>query len=125
MCQTLGIARSSYYQSQHKTESKRSRENEELTTKIIQIHQESRGRYGAPKIHQTLLKQGFQVSIKRVQRLMKKENIRSIIVKKYKPHSSKSTVEERINLLEQDFSTTTINEKWVADITYIHTRKDG
>ncbi|WP_436867183.1 IS3 family transposase, partial [Bacillus fungorum] len=74
-----------YYQSQHKTESKRSRENEELTTKIIQIHQESRGRYGAPEIHQTLLKQGFQVSIKRVQRLMKKENIRSIIVKKYKP----------------------------------------
>ncbi|QTR72087.1 IS3-like element ISBce13 family transposase [Bacillus cytotoxicus] len=125
MCQTLGIARSSYYQSQHKTESKRSRENEELTKQIIQIHQDSRGRYGAPKIHQTLLEQGFQVSVKRVQRLMKKENIRSIILKKYKPHSSKSTIEERINLLEQDFSTTTINEKWVADITYIHTQKDG
>ncbi|AWC28842.1 IS3 family transposase [Bacillus cytotoxicus] len=125
MCQTLGIARSSYYQSQHKTESKRSRENEELTKQIIQIHQDSGGRYGAPKIHQTLLEQGFQVSVKRVQRLMKKENIRSIILKKYKPHSSKSTIEERINLLEQDFSTTTINEKWVADITYIHTQKDG
>ncbi|HDR7311725.1 TPA: IS3 family transposase, partial [Bacillus cytotoxicus] len=78
MCQTLGIARSSYYQSQHKTESKRSRENEELTKQIIQIHQDSGGRYGAPKIHQTLLEQGFQVSVKRVQRLMKKENIRSI-----------------------------------------------
>ncbi|MGI2733514.1 IS3-like element ISBce13 family transposase [Bacillus cytotoxicus] len=125
MCQTLGIARSSYYQSQHKTESKRSRENEELTKQIIQIHQDSGGRYGAPKIHQTLLEQGVQVSVKRVQRLMKKENIRSIILKKYKPHSSKSTIEERINLLEQDFSTTTINEKWVADITYIHTQKDG
>ncbi len=73
MCQTLGIARSSYYQSQHKTESKRSRENEELTKQIIQIHQDSGGRYGAPKIHQTLLEQGFQVSVKRVQRLMKKE----------------------------------------------------
>ncbi|PEY28146.1 IS3 family transposase [Bacillus cereus] len=125
MCQTLGIARSSYYQSQHKTESKRSRENKKLTKKIKQIHQDSKERYGAPKIHQTLLEQGVQVSIKRVQRLMKKENVRSIILKKYKPHSSKSTVEERTNLLEQDFSTTTINEKWVADITYIHTQKDG
>ncbi|MBJ8032015.1 IS3 family transposase [Bacillus cereus group sp. N21] len=125
MCQALGIARSSYYQSQHKTESKRSRENKELTQKIKQIHQDSEERYGAPKIHQTLLEQGLKVSIKRVQRLMKKENIRSIILKKYKPHSSKSTVEERTNLLEQDFSTTTINEKWVADITYIHTQKDG
>ncbi|PFE03384.1 IS3 family transposase [Bacillus cereus] len=125
MCQTLGIARSSYYQSQHKTESKRRRENEELTQKIIQIHQDSGERYGAPKIHQILLEQGLQVSIKRVQRLMKKENIRSVILKKYKPHSSNSIVEERINLLEQDFSTTTINEKWVTDITYIHTQKDG
>ncbi|EEM11291.1 hypothetical protein bmyco0003_19860 [Bacillus pseudomycoides] len=124
MCQTLGIARSSYYQSQHKTESKRSRENKKLTKKIIQIHQDSEGRYGAPRIHQILLEQGLQVSIKRMQRLMRKEDIRSIILKKYKPHSSKSTVEERTNLLEQDFSTTTINEKWVADITYIHTQKD-
>ncbi|MBY0594977.1 IS3 family transposase, partial [Bacillus bingmayongensis] len=125
MCQTLRIARSSYYQSQRKTGSKRSRENKELTQKIIQIHQDSEERYGAPKIHQILLEQGLQLSIKRVQRIMKRENIRSNILKKYKPHSSKSTVEERTNLLEQDFSTTTINEKWVADITYIHTKKDG
>lgn len=32
---------------------------------------------------------------------------------------------ERKNLLNRDFSTTTINEKWVADITYIHTVRDG
>ena len=73
MCQTLGIARSSYYQSQYKTESKRSRENKEFTQKIIQIHQDSGERYGAPKIHQTLLEQGLQLSIKRVQRIMKRE----------------------------------------------------
>ena len=82
MCQALGVARSSYYQSQHKTESKRSRENNELTKKIKQIHQDSKECYGAPKIHQTLLEQGLQISIKRVQRLMKKENIRSITLKK-------------------------------------------
>ena len=29
------------------------------------------------------------------------------------------------NLLKRDFTTQTINEKWVADITYIHTLKDG
>jgi len=34
-------------------------------------------------------------------------------------------VKERENLLEQDFSTNSINEKWVSDITYIHTVKDG
>lgn len=56
---------------------------------------------------------------------MKKAGIRSIIIKKYRPHSSKQKVEERENLLEQDFSTDSINEKCVADITYIYTLRDG
>ena len=34
-------------------------------------------------------------------------------------------MEERENLLKQDFSTTTINKKWVADITYIHVLREG
>lgn len=56
---------------------------------------------------------------------MKKAGIRSIVTKKYRPYSSKEKVVERENLLNQDFTTTTINEKWVADIIYIHTLKDG
>ena len=51
--------------------------------------------------------------------------LRSIVVKKYRPHSSKGDVEERENLLNRDFGTSTINQKWCTDITYIHTIKDG
>lgn len=51
MCDVLGIPRSTYYQSLHKTESKRERENQKLTKKITQIHHDSQKRYGAPKIH--------------------------------------------------------------------------
>ncbi|WP_412761253.1 IS3 family transposase [Parageobacillus thermoglucosidasius] len=39
-------------------------------------------RYGAPKIHEALKKASYVVSEKRVQRLMKKAGIRSIITKK-------------------------------------------
>lgn len=56
---------------------------------------------------------------------MKKLGIRSIVVKKYRPHSTKKVYKEGKNLLNRDFTTTKINEKWVADITYIHTQKDG
>ena len=55
---------------------------------------------------------------------MKKAGIRSNIVKKYRPTPTQQPVEERENIIKQDFSTTTINEKWVADITYIHTLRD-
>lgn len=81
--------------------------------------------YGAPKIFALLKQEGYTGSIDRVQRIMKQAGIRSNIVKKYKPTSSSSNVEERENLLAQDFTTETINEKWVADITYIHTVQDG
>lgn len=125
MCKVLNVPRSTYYQSFVHTESNRDRENKQLTEEIKQIHQESKGRYGAPKIHQSLLKKGLRPSLKRVQRLMKKEGIRSIIVTKFRPQSSKGTVVERTNHLEQNFTTTTINQKWVADITYINTLRDG
>jgi putative transposase len=125
MCTVLQFPRSTYYQSLQKTESFRDRENKELTKKIRQIHLDSKERYGAPKIHHVLLQTGYQLSLKRVQRLMKQANIRSITKKKYRPYSSKQKVVQLKNLLKRDFSTTTINEKWVADITYIHTLRDG
>jgi putative transposase len=93
--------------------------------RIIQIHKESKQRYGAPKIHHLLQEQGIGISLKRVQRLMRNAGIRSLVKKKYKPYPSKEKVVERENLLQQDFSTSTMNEKWVADITYIHTLRNG
>ncbi|WP_242847867.1 IS3 family transposase [Fervidicella metallireducens] len=126
MCEVLKVSRSSFYKYLHKTESKRSIENKMYVEEILNIYKESNGRYGAPKIHKVLREErGYAISLKRVQRIMKKLNIKSIIIKKLRPHSSKSRIEERENVLKRDFSTTTINEKWVTDITYIHTNKDG
>ncbi|WP_161555184.1 IS3 family transposase, partial [Brevibacillus sp. VP] len=72
----------------------------------MQIHLESKGRYGAPKIHFLLRSKGVSISLKRTQRLMKKADIRSITRKKFRPQSSKDRVIERPNILDQDFTTT-------------------
>ena len=85
MYETLDIPRSTYYESLNKIESNRDRENREYTEKIIEIHNDSKRRYGAPKIHKELQKQGYTISLKRVQRLMKKAGIKSITVKKFRP----------------------------------------
>ncbi|GKU24326.1 transposase [Clostridium folliculivorans] len=125
MCRILGIPRSTYYESHKQKTSRRTEENKKLESKILEIYTESDSFYGAPKIHKCLIADGYKVSIKRVQRLMKKLNIRSIVIKKFKPFSSNIKIEGRTNILNQYFSTTRLNEKWVGDITYIHTVKDG
>lgn len=55
---------------------------------------------------------------------MKKAGIRSIEKKKYRPPPLNEKVLERENILNRDFSTSSIYQKWVGDITYIHTIND-
>ncbi|PEO44096.1 hypothetical protein CN563_20340 [Bacillus sp. AFS026049] len=69
------------------------------------IYLESKGRYGDPKIHESLLTKWFSLSLKRVQRLMSKARIRSITKKKYRPYPSKEKVIQLDNLLKRDFTT--------------------
>ena len=125
MCEVLGVPRSSYYKYLSKTESNRSIENAMYEKEIFGIYSDIKNRYGAPKIYNILKSKGFAVSLKRVQRLMRKLDIKSVIKKKFRPHASKQKIEERENVLKRDFSTCTINEKWSTDITYIHTLRDG
>lgn len=130
MCTVLDIPRSTYYAKKNKSKSNRDKENKKLKSMIMDIYIESKQRYGSPKItkllNKALIKQDLRsVSQKRVQRLMNELGIKSIIVKKFKPHSKSSSYNLGENVLNQDFSTTTINQKWVADITYIYTINHG
>lgn len=97
-----------------------------MLEQIKKIYFESKPRYGAIKVHRQLLKEGLCVSLKCVQRLMKSAGLASIIQKKYTPYKqSKELVLERDNILEQDLRATSINQKWVSDITYIHVQEEG
>jgi transposase InsO family protein len=127
MCNVLNYPRSTYYDKQkEKPDNKWKSQNKKLREDILEIYNESNKIYGAPKIRIELIKRGYKnISIKRVQRHMKKLGIRSIVVKKYRPHNTKKIYDKGENLLKRDFSTTKINQKWVADITYIHTLRDG
>ena len=109
---------------------KRELENQELKKQIKLIYLDSKQRYGSPKITRVLnkkrnIKGEKRVSQKRVQRLMNQLGIKSITVKKFNPQGKNSGYTEGENILEQDFTTSTINEKWVADITYIYTVVHG
>lgn len=128
MCELLQYSRSVYYDRlEDKEPTALAQENERLEKDIITIFTESDNIYGAPKIHKILKEKDEYntLSLKRVQRHMKNIGIASEVVKKFKPHSKNKVYELGTNLLERDFRTTNINEKWVCDITYINTKIDG
>lgn len=83
LCEVLEVPRSTYYLSLTKTVSIRDQENQRLTNRMLEIHYDSKRRYGAPKIHYLLNQEGYDVSLKRVQRLMKKASIQSVTVKNF------------------------------------------
>ena len=50
-------------------------------------------------IHYILCKEGFNLSLKKVQRKMSELSLYSITVKKYRPHSNKKVAEDLENVL--------------------------
>ncbi|MFK4898620.1 IS3 family transposase [Lactococcus petauri] len=124
--ETLGKSRSTYYAKLNHEPSQRQLSNEKLSKKIKTEFFKAKQHYGASKIHAQLLREGERCSLKRVQKLMGKLGLRSIIMKKGKVKSFEAATAVNLqNLLKQDFSASTLNQKWTTDITYIHTQKDG
>lgn len=122
MSRVLEVSRSGFYAWSGRSPSRRSREDEELGGRIKRIHDQSRGTYGAPRIHAELLASGRRVSRKRVARLMRENGLRGVSRRKW----TTTTVQDRgakaaPDLVKRDFRATRPNELWVADITYVPT----
>ena len=122
MCKVLEVSRSGYYAWKNRPKSARSLENEELSGLIREIHQKSRRVYGSRKVKKELEDRGKRVNHKRVERLMKKEGLRSKVAKKFKATTNSShTLPVAENILNREFQAERPGEKMVSDITYLWT----
>jgi putative transposase len=120
LCKVLNVSRSTYYAALKRPKSKLEQENEKIRFMLKLAYEQSKRRYGAIKLQQSLARQGVKISVKRVQRRMKELGIRSVVVKKYRSQGSAKVQEERENI----FNSERPNQKWVTDITYIWTEAD-
>lgn len=125
MCKVFEVGRSGFYDWLTRKTSKRAIEREVLTKEIRKIYEESKGRYGSPKITIELNDRSFCVSRPRVARIMRAEGIRSTISKKFRVCTTDSAHGLKIspNLLDRNFNPTTPAKAWVSDITYIRTKE--
>ena len=75
LCSVLEVARSGYYAFESRKPSKRARVNEQLREKIVDVYDDCKGRYGAPRVHRELLAMGECASLNLVSRIMSENDL--------------------------------------------------
>jgi len=124
LCSVFDVSRSGYYAWLRRPESQRKTQDKALSQMVKEIHQQSNGEYGSPKIHQELRRRGKRCGRKRVARLMRKDGLKAKTVRKFKATTnSNHSLPVAANLLDRDFSPAKPNKAWAADITYIWTNE--
>ena len=84
---------------------------------ICQIFHENHGRYGYRRITLGLNQRGYNLNHKTVLKLMNQCDLKCMVRRK-KYNTYRGTVGKVApNILERDFSTTALNQKWVTDIS--------
>jgi putative transposase len=98
-------------------------ENQGLLNDIRPLHDQHRGRYGAPRIHAALRAQGRTVSRGRVERLMRRHGIQARRPRAFRVRTTDSDHDRPIapNRLERDFDPPAPDRVWATDLTYIAT----
>jgi transposase InsO family protein len=123
-CELLEVSRAAYYAHRAGVPSARQLADDELTQRIRQAHQASKGRYGAPRIHAELRRCGHRHARKRVARLMRAAGLCGRRPRRWK----RTTIPDpaaaaRADLVRRDFAVNAaaVNTRWCGDITYIPT----
>jgi len=125
LCRAMRVTRGGYWAWRTRRPGPRGQADAVLLADIRRIHQDSRRVYGSPRVHDQLKKEGVRCGQKRVERLMRENNIRAKQSKKFKPTTtdSKHNLPVAPNILNREFTRERPNEVWVADITYVPTKE--
>ena len=122
MCRVLDVSSSGYYAWGQRQPSPRAQADQKLSKRIRDIHERSKGTYGAPRIHAELVDAGVGVGRKRVARLMRAEGLQGVSRRKApRTTQRKPGARPAPDLVQRNFTASAPNRLWVADITFVAT----
>jgi putative transposase len=124
-CALLGVSRSAFYVWSTEKRSMHAQADSDLGRKVRAVHEESRGTYGAPRVHQQLRREGIRCGKKRVARLMRGQGLAG----RQKRQAKRTTIADRwepagaVDLVQREFTAGAFepDQVWVGDISYLRT----
>ena len=120
MCRFFEVSRSGYYGYVKRMDIPA--RDLPLAEKIRECQCECGKTYGYRRVHTWLERKGIYHNPKTILRVMQKYNLLSVVRrKKYRNYGE--YLHKYPNLLNRDFSAERPNQKWVTDISYIHTKQ--
>jgi putative transposase len=122
LCAAFMVSRSGYHRWRTAPPSQRAGEDARLSEQLRQLHEQSEGTYGGPRLRAALRQRGQRVGPKRVARLMRGLGLRGVQRGRFRPRTTQSGDRTPApNLLRQGQSATRPGHVWVADLTFIPT----
>ena len=119
MCQFFGVSRSGYYSFVKRME--KVDWDEPLALLIGECQHKTHHTYGYRRVHIWLERRGIHHDPKTVLRVMNKYGLLSEIRRRKKYRIMSQQLHRYENILNRDFTADHPNQKWVTDISYIHT----
>jgi putative transposase len=121
-CRVLDVSTSGYYAWRSRPPSQRSIRHAWLTDLIVQVHQDSRGTYGALRVHAELrLGHGIMVGHNAIALLMRRAGLAGATGRPKWRHAKPDQI--AADLVDRQFSRSGPNQLWVTDITEHPTRE--
>ena len=124
MCDELQVSTSGYYGWLGHKPSAQQQRREHIAQAAARFYFESERIYGYRKVYQDLLEANINCCRETVRRIMHQVGLFSRVKGKFVlTTDSDHAMAVAENLLSRDFTAASPNQKWVADITYIPTRR--
>lgn len=121
MCSCLKVSKNAYYhwlKAKDVTKEKASKLH--LKARILLIFEESREIYGSARIQKMLEREGLPYCRSYIAKLMKEMRLKSILKRKFVVTTdSKHSFPVANNILDRNFKSYKLGEKWISDITFV------
>jgi len=122
VCRALDLPRSTVYERRSRKPSRRDLETAALDVDIAAAHEQSQRRYGSPRVHRQLQRQGRRVGRKRVEARMRALGLSARRPKRFRRTTeADSTHTPAPNVLDRRFEWPEPNRAWAGDITFVWT----